>query len=410
MSRPGARLVSPGGTTSPKKLWRVPRRPRPLPSKWTCAKAVASLCLSGEVVLTVGLVDCSRSPDCSLLRRQPCSERGSISNACGDCLPGTWGGPGPLNTACLSAQSCAAVYPGEDTCNFVPDDGMAVPFIFPFGRCVCDVGDGRLWPTAPGRCAKVSLHLERGLGQYEVSQCSSRTCEPGSCTPLALWTPALAQTMENISLPCQTSGADAVQLLDDCSLITSRLTPSALCGHSGFTATSTIFDALGDTPVDCELGPSCPASVLDTTRLAQSCCFGTLWSHKLDTNGQDVGEPAPGFCQMVWEAAKNGSNASAKPSECTVKTSGPGWTGCACLDDRGFLQEGKTCSVSCEMPGCDLPPDGIRPVPSSWMSSEVFPDLVLDHATLASWARPRALTLHGLLMLQVCIFVMATNV
>ena len=45
--------------------------------------------------------------------------------------------------------------------------------------------------------------------------------------------------------------------------------------------------------MDCELGPSCPESVLDTRpgpgaaapllsfawhRLEQSCCFGTLWS------------------------------------------------------------------------------------------------------------------------------------
>ena len=71
--------------------------------------------------------------------------------------------------------------------------------------------------------------------------------------------------------------------------IAGQLSPSSLCGHSGFTATSTVFDALGtftptgtrreprepsasgDTPVDCELGPSCPASVLDTTRLPSEC-------------------------------------------------------------------------------------------------------------------------------------------
>ena len=64
-------------------------------------------------------------------------------------------------------------------------------------------------------------------------------------------------------------GEDSIQLLDNCHDVTSRpvqiamaesviamslgspctvpdkLSPSSLCGHAGFTATSTVFDALG---------------------------------------------------------------------------------------------------------------------------------------------------------------------
>ncbi|CAE7411821.1 unnamed protein product [Symbiodinium pilosum] len=373
------------------RRWRVY-----LASPWRPARALVVLCFSGKLAGASGLVDCSRSPDCSVLRRQPCSERGSISNACGDCLPGTWGGPGPLNTVCLSKEACAVIYSGEDTCDYVPNNGMSVPFIFPFGRCVCDPGDGLLWPTAPGKCAQVSLRLANGLGQYEVQQCTSRTCAAGTCTPLAVWSPVLTQTVQNASFPCQTTGEDSIQLLDNCHDVTNKLSPSSLCGHAGFTATSTVFDALGDTPVDCELGPSCPASVLDRTRLAQSCCFGTLWSLKVDDAGQDTGEAAPGFCHMVWQAqtmAANDTNSSGEsfsPTECMVKTAAPGWTGCACLDSRGYLEVGKTCTVKCEEPACRLPEGGIRPVPSAWVTSPVIPDLVPDHAALAtSRAVPR---------------------
>eukprot|EP00913_Durusdinium_trenchii_P004449 g4128.t1 len=55
-----------------------------------------------------------RSPDCAALRRQPCSERAAVPNTCGACLPGTWGGDGPMNAVCLSRTACAAIYPGEE--------------------------------------------------------------------------------------------------------------------------------------------------------------------------------------------------------------------------------------------------------------------------------------------------------
>ncbi|CAE7887165.1 unnamed protein product [Symbiodinium microadriaticum] len=377
-------------------------------SRWRPATLVV-LCVGSELATANELVDCSRSPDCSALRRQPCSERGSVSNACGDCLPGTWGGLGPLNTVCLSKTACAVIYSGEDTCDYGPESDMSIPFISPFGRCVCDRGDGLLWPTAPGMCAQVTLRLANGLGQYEVQQCSSRTCEAATCTPLALWSPVLTQTSRNASFTCQSTGEDAVQLLDDCTALTSRLSPSSLCGHAGFTATSTVFDASGEAPVDCELGPSCPESVLDT-RLEQSCCFGTLWSLKLDSAGQVTGDVAPGFCQMVWEAEANGSNASDavqsfSPAECIVKAAAPGWRGCACLDSRGYLQAGKTCTVKCEEPACNLPPGGIRPVPSAWVTSEVNPDLLPDHALATSRAPSCRAWWHGVtLLLGFCMF------
>lgn len=341
-----------------------------------------ALCLACRFGEVGALVDCSRSPDCAALRRQSCSERAAVPNTCGACLPGTWGGDGPMNAVCLSRTACAAIYPGEESCKLAPAGDLSVPFLIPFGRCVCDDGSGRLWPSGPGMCARVFIKFPTGIGLYEVQQCSSR-CDAATCTTLAIWSPNLTQTSSNTSFPCVAEGVDSVQLMDDCLEMTDQLPASAMCGHVGFTATSTIFDALGDAPVDCELAPSCPASVLETTRLEQSCCFGTHWSLKLDANGEATNETAPGFCQMVAHSSEaNGS--SNEQFECIVKTAAPGWNGCACLDTRGFNRAGHTCTTACEAPGCNLPPDGIRPVPSAWLSSEVIGSLLIDHGKLAS--------------------------
>ncbi|CAL1158760.1 unnamed protein product [Cladocopium goreaui] len=160
---------------------------------------------------------------------------------------------------CLSQTACGVIYPGEE-------------------HLCCD------------RCAQVYIKFPDGIGIYEVQQCTSRTCDQATCTTMASWMPNISQTTENVSFRCVTEGgSDAIELVDNCDLITDQLSPSALCGHVGFVATSTIWTALGDTPVDCELSPSCPESVLDTTRPAQSCCFGTHWSLQLNAQGEDCG-------------------------------------------------------------------------------------------------------------------------
>lgn len=222
-----------------------------------------------------------------------------------------------------------------------------------------------------------------GSAQYEVQMCTSSNCEPETCGPLATWEHALDQTSENVSFDCFQKGEDAVQILDDCEELTRRQTPSALCGHSGFTAVSTVFDALGTLPIDCDLAPRCPASVLPS-RLQESCCLGSLWSRQMVEAGQED-KPAPGFCQMVRpveEADGNVSNSSNSTTtaapDCLVRTVAPGWSGCACVDSFGQPQAGQTCTLSCEEPGCALPVEGIPPVPTEWQSTEVSPNLFPD--------------------------------
>eukprot|EP00931_Biecheleriopsis_adriatica_P076487 TRINITY_DN50182_c0_g1_i1.p1 TRINITY_DN50182_c0_g1~~TRINITY_DN50182_c0_g1_i1.p1 ORF type:complete len:394 (-),score=35.89 TRINITY_DN50182_c0_g1_i1:45-1226(-) len=359
-----------------------------------------TICMLVNHAEVASAADCSSAPNCTSLRRQPCSERAVVPNACGDCLPGTFGAKGPMNTVCLSKVSCAAIHPGEDTCEYIPGAGQATPFIFPFGRCVCDDGTGRYWPTSPGKCAQVVVTMPLGSGYYEVQECTSRTCEPGTCTPLATWPPDTAQRANNVSFPCASKGDDSIQLVDDCEVITSRQTYATLCAHAGFAAISTVFDALGEAPVDCELAPRCPPSVLETTRMQQSCCFGTIWSNKMNPEGVVSDQAAPGFCPMVSQAGLAGGNDSnvsdaeavsnsTVPYECLVRTIGPGWTGCACVDSNGQTVAGQTCTVSCEEPHCSLPRDGIRPVPIDWLSSEVSHQLLVDHGKLAgvSFAR-----------------------
>lgn len=291
-----------------------------------------------------------------------------------------------MNTVCVSEKACGVIYPGEERCELVPVGDVSVPFLLPMGRCVCDDGTGSLWPTAPGMCGRVHVKFPTGIGIYEAQQCTSRTCAEATCTTMASWTPDLTQTQDNVSFQCITEGGDAVALVDDCDVITDQLSPSALCGHVGFTATSTIWTALGDAPVDCELAPSCPESVLETTRLAQSCCYGTLWSLRFDASGEETNESSMGFCPMVSLLEANGSSDASNSSECVVISGAPGWTGYACLDARGHRKAGFTCTATCDKPLCNLPLDGIRPVPSAWLSSEVMASLLIDKGKLASSA------------------------
>lgn len=341
--------------------WRLRR------ASWTVFGFRATLAFA-QFGSATALVDCTASPDCSLLRRKPCDVKGTIENACGDCLPGRWGGKGPMNTVCLGRQACAAVHPGQADCKHEPTAGRNTPFIFPFGRCVCDDGFGRYWPTQPGKCAQIVITKPEGAGYYEAQLCSTRTCEPSSCSPMAEWPSIFYTTDVNMNFSCKTNGEDAVELVDDCQEVTRRQTPSTLCRHMGFTAVGTVFDALGSAPIDCELAPRCPSSVLQNTRLAQTCCTGNIWAKQVLPGGQEGDKSAPGFCPMV-NAKGLGPNETSLP-ECIVRTGADGWTGCACVNSFGQTLVGRTCTVSCESPRCVKPSEGIRPVPAEWATAQ----------------------------------------
>eukprot|EP00930_Biecheleria_cincta_P004677 TRINITY_DN105598_c0_g1_i1.p1 TRINITY_DN105598_c0_g1~~TRINITY_DN105598_c0_g1_i1.p1 ORF type:complete len:425 (+),score=50.45 TRINITY_DN105598_c0_g1_i1:38-1312(+) len=354
------------------------------------------------------LVDCTASPDCTLLRRRPCDVKGSIPNACGDCLPGRWGGLGPMNTVCLGRKACVAVHPGHSDCKHEPAAGRNTPFIFPFERCVCDDGSGRYWPTQPGKCGQIVIKKPEGAGYYEAQICSSRTCEPSSCNPMAEW-PSIAYTANvKLDIPCKTMGEDAVELVDDCDNVTARQTASNLCRHTGFTAVGTVFDALGSTPIDCELAPRCPSSVLQDTRLSQTCCTGNIWAKQVLPGGQEGQQSAPGFCPMVYAKAL-GPNETSLP-KCIVRTGADGWTGCACVNSYGQTSAGMTCTVSCEPPHCIAPSEGIRPVPAEWATAQqdshkLFPGGGAELAKAVSSAQMRQPGLIRLLRLPPVAFV-----
>eukprot|EP00933_Yihiella_yeosuensis_P051222 TRINITY_DN49094_c0_g1_i1.p1 TRINITY_DN49094_c0_g1~~TRINITY_DN49094_c0_g1_i1.p1 ORF type:complete len:454 (+),score=36.91 TRINITY_DN49094_c0_g1_i1:86-1363(+) len=332
--------------------------------------------------------NCTASPNCAAMRRKPCDLQGIIPNVCGDCLPGTFGGKGPRNTVCLSNESCAAIFPGEETCVHLAGSGQGRPFIVPFSRrCVCDDGSGLQWPTAPGMCAKLRIKLPIASALIEVLKCNTRTCQDDSCVPIATYNPVnYVEPFYGQNFSCRKQGEDHIQLQDNCAEFTRRQPNSALCGHAGFQATSTVFGALGLAPVDCELAPKCPQSVLQGTRQAESCCKGTMWSRQIQRVGEEAAPQAPGFCFMVQKQAasvssggnvSNSSNVSTTPAptpapyECLVRTSAPGWTGCSCLDAFGFTDADKMCSLTCEPPHCQLPAGGIRPVPPDWVSTQV---------------------------------------
>lgn len=315
---------------------------------------------------SLALVNCSASPNCKSLRRQPCDVTGAVPNSCGDCLPGTFGGIGPSNAVCLSNVSCGVIYAGEDSCTYLPGSGQSTPFIIPLKRCVCDDG-GVHWPTAPGRCARVVVKSPSNAGQFEVQQCTSRTCDPASCSPLATWDPVIYPQLVNTSaFPCRQQGFDSIEVTDDCTAIIGRQTLSALCGRLGMEPTSDVFSATGENMVDCTLAPRCPASVLESTRLAESCCEGTLWSRVVSRNGQETVTQAPGFCRILPS-----STVGSPSPPCHVGTNGPGWKGCACLDSRGFPDVSRTCTLSCVAPLCPLPQGGVPPVRAAWVTSQV---------------------------------------
>lgn len=338
-------------------------------ASWTAFGLRATLAFA-QFGSATALVNCTGSPDCALLRRKPCNVKGTIQNACGDCLPGTWGGKGPMNTVCLGKEACAAVHPGHGNCKHEPGAGRNTPFIFPFGRCVCDDGSGRYWPTQRGKCAQVLITKPAGAGYYEAQICSSKTCEPSSCNPMAEWPSIFYSTNVTVEFKCGTFGEDSVQLVDDCQELTRRQTPATLCRHMGFTAVGNVFDSLGSTPIDCELAPRCPSSVLQNTRLAQTCCTGNIWAKQVLPGGQEGDTSAPGFCPMV-NAKGLGPNKSLP--ECIARTGADGWTGCACVNSFGQTLEGRTCTVTCEPPHCARPSEGIRPVPLEWATAQEDP-------------------------------------
>jgi len=148
-------------------------------------------------------------------------------------------------------------------------------------------------------------------------------------------------------------------LSDNCSQTDiGPFTDASLCGHPGFKA-SRVVEAT-DHAVNCELAPHCPASVLGTTRLEESCCEGTLYSRAVTEQGRSE-LPAPGFCSIGLAAGE----------VCSVATVGPGWKGCACLDRHGLPRDNRQCTVECVQPGCVTPRGGIPRTPEAWLTSAV---------------------------------------
>jgi hypothetical protein len=229
-----------------------------------------------------------------------------------------------------------------------------VPFLVPFGICACDDGTGLQWKTAPGKCARVFTSI---TGQYTLQKCVSRTCEASSCTTVAQWLPF---SQQNQKFECFRIGADTVSLSDGCKATdTGAVTDSALCGHPGMIASRTVSSE--DFAVVCQLAPQCPESVLGGTRLDQSCCNGNLYSRPISEAGKSASATAQGFC-----------SASLKPGqECTVRSIGPGWRGCSCLNARGQPITDRQCTVECKPPACPLPGGGIPRTPEAWLTSAV---------------------------------------
>merc|ERR1712224_1129296 len=94
-------------------------------------------------------------------------------------------------------------------------------------------------------------------------------------------------------------------------------------------------------PPRCALAARCPESVLDLSRLSQSCCQGTEYSQEFgDWGGVQEGERAKPFCFNATGEAMDGIQA-----DCPVITSGPGWRGCACLDQFGYVVADQVCTV-----------------------------------------------------------------
>jgi hypothetical protein len=322
----------------------------------------------------------SRRPN-STWQNQP------VDNVCWDCLPGGYfGAYGPMNTKCLSDESCALIYPGQAGCP-KQDAGSTIPFVVPFGTCACDQG-GEWWPTSPNYCAKMEVTLPHGTGEYALYQCKDANCSADSCTFMAVWSPSMQVTT---SYSCQLQGENAVMLSDGCTVVDPRaggpLPLTAWCPHvgtipnksMGYASHASVDQLAAQLPLECELAPKCPESVLSDSRLAQSCCFGTAYSHDYDENGVVNKEVrAMPFCYNASGDVINGTHNEPyglANSDCPVLSSAPGWRGCACLDIHGYRVASKTCTVECTAPDCPLPEGGVKPTPDEWVTSAV-PDQV----------------------------------
>jgi len=302
-------------------------------------------------------VNCTAAPDCAALRRQGCDEQQGliVDNRCGDCLADTFGGPGPSTTRCLETDACAMIFSGTETCPATNDASiLGEAFVIGFNLCQCDT-DGLQWPTAPNSCVKLEVN---SIGNFQMWQCSDPTCAPASCLTLATWSPLEA------TFGCQTRGGDAFLLNESCQLATRS--QQDICGHPGF-VTSNPGSSFGS---DCEVAPLCPHSVLET-RLEESCCSGTHLSNVIQ-NGVVQDEQAPGFC------TRDGAS-------CAVLLNGPGWRGCACLDEDGATQYNYVCTLECSAPDCVAPDSGVPATPTSWQTSEV-PAVLLNGGRVASGA------------------------
>jgi len=245
------------------------------------------------------LVSCNATPDCEARSREPCSHTGEIANACGNCKLGNYGALGPTNSYCLSNRSCAAIYPGLDACE-VPGvgglyEGSQLPLVIPFGACVCDEGDGLRWPTAPGKCATLRVMNPEGSGLYALDRCTSRTCEPETCSLLTTWAPTEGETGGGFyNFECRNLGTDSTILKNDCWDVVGRTPSSAFCGHPGLIDNA--LDSVQEWMLRCEVAPKCPASVL-ADNLEETCCMGNDKSFGTAV-GQfgNEGEQALGFC------------------------------------------------------------------------------------------------------------------
>eukprot|EP00928_Gymnodinium_smaydae_P083343 TRINITY_DN6657_c1_g1_i1.p1 TRINITY_DN6657_c1_g1~~TRINITY_DN6657_c1_g1_i1.p1 ORF type:complete len:398 (+),score=74.26 TRINITY_DN6657_c1_g1_i1:75-1268(+) len=354
--------------------------------------------------------DCSKAPNCTALGRLPCNPANpeKVDNACGNCMMAMHGGVGPANTQCLKELSCGMLYAGQNDCG-ASAGGATIPFLVPFDKCVCD-RNGQFWNTAPDRCAIMKTHLPNGTGIFRMYMCPTLAdcaTPERSCSVLADWKP------KELPYPCHAKGPDSFSLSNGCELkdnATQRLLPfSAWCEHAGMVAKARDIPKGGvpTLPLQCELAPRCPESVLGTSRLEQSCCAGNEYSHTLGEWGGKTGEAAPGFCRNAPRHDSRTGNPNASDLSCPVQTAALGWTGCACLDDRGLPYDDFVCSVDCVPPLCPLPPDGIAPTPTRWLTSLVPLQLKpadrqtrLQLTSLTSAATQRSLPREFLLLLS----------
>lgn len=214
-----------------------------------------------------------------------------------------------------------------------------------------------------------------GTGYFSVFKCDNPNCTKESCRLLTRWSPSLSYSP---SYTCLSESEDSVLLSDGCDVRDPRtnlpMPMNVWCSHTGTVAQSIGFTTGSlalELPLDCELAPMCPESVLADSRLAQSCCYGSEHSHPYEEYGVNREEKAQPFCFNVSGTAVyfNGTISGGECVEGAVITSAPGWRGCACLDPYGY--RGKVCTVDCKPPDCPMPKAGIKPTPDKWLTSVV---------------------------------------